>query len=496
MIGTSPPAGTQLSTGQAVTLLISRGTNTVIVPNVVGLDDQAALAALGNAGLSGTEVQRDSTEPEGKVLSQSPAAGKQVARGSQVTIFASTGAITVPNVVGQHAEGGRRRALKKAGLRRRGDRARPRPTRPRSGVVISEFPPGGSRGQRGDTVTISVGVTSPDLDDAMRVAVLGGGISSEHEVSLRSAASVAGGLREAGHETVEVTIERDGGWSVDGEAVSCTPGGGLLGCDVAFPVLHGPGGEDGSVQGLLEVLDVPYAGSDVEASAVCMDKLVFKDLLARHGCRRWTSAAPERTAGASIASGVRPAGLGEARPPRLERRDLTGLGRGGARRGRGGCAAPRPAGDRRGARPGQGGRVLAARQRGAASPRRPGRSSPKADWYDYEAKYAEGGMELRRAGRRSPIGPRRALRELARQRVHASAAAAASPAVTSSSMATRCWSTSSTRSPASPRPASTASSSRRTASPTRSSATAWSSSRSSATSDGAALRVLAAADCS
>ncbi len=117
----------------------------------------------------------------------------------------------------------------------------------------------------------------------MRVAVLGGGISSEHEVSLRSAASVAAGLREAGHETVEVTIGRDGRWSAGDEAVSFTPGEGLLGCDAAFPVLHGPGGEDGSVQGLLEVLDVPYAGSDVEASAICMDKLVFKDVLERHG---------------------------------------------------------------------------------------------------------------------------------------------------------------------------------------------------------------------
>jgi D-alanine-D-alanine ligase len=50
----------------------------------------------------------------------------------------------------------------------------------------------------------------------MRVAVLGGGTSSEHEVSLRSAASVAAGLREAGHETVEVTIGRDGSWTADG----------------------------------------------------------------------------------------------------------------------------------------------------------------------------------------------------------------------------------------------------------------------------------------
>src|SRR5262245_61925010 len=110
----------------------------------------------------------------------------------------------------------------------------------------------------------------------MRVAVLGGGTSSEHEVSLRSATSVAAGLRQAGHETVEITIERDGRWLLEGETIALEPAGGLLGCEVVFPALHGPGGEDGSVQGLLEVLGVPYAGSDVEASAICMDKLVFK----------------------------------------------------------------------------------------------------------------------------------------------------------------------------------------------------------------------------
>src|SRR3954465_9068712 len=117
----------------------------------------------------------------------------------------------------------------------------------------------------------------------MKVAVIGGGVSSEHEVSLRSAASVAAGLREAGHETIEVTIGKDGRCSTDGGEITFSPGGGLLGADVAFPILHGPGGEDGSGQGLLQGLDGPYAGSDVEASAICMDKLVFKDLLARHG---------------------------------------------------------------------------------------------------------------------------------------------------------------------------------------------------------------------
>ncbi len=159
VIGTSPPAGTQLSTLQPVNLLISRGANTVTVPNVVGMDDQAALAALGNAGLSGTEVQRDSTEPQGKVLSQSPAAGKRVSRGAQVTIFASTGAITVPNVIGQTRKAAVT-ALKKAGfVPAVTDQNTTDPTK--IGVVISEFPPAGSRGQRGDTVTIAVGVSPP-----------------------------------------------------------------------------------------------------------------------------------------------------------------------------------------------------------------------------------------------------------------------------------------------------------------------------------------------
>jgi serine/threonine-protein kinase len=159
VIGTSPPAGTQLSTAQAVSLLVSRGANTVLVPDVVGLDDQAALAALGNAGLAGTEVQRDSTEPQGKVLSQSPAAGKRVGRGSQVTIFASTGAITVPDVTGQDRSTAVT-ALKKAGFT---VAVTEQPTVDPAELnrVISEFPPGGSRGQRGDTVTITVGVSSP-----------------------------------------------------------------------------------------------------------------------------------------------------------------------------------------------------------------------------------------------------------------------------------------------------------------------------------------------
>jgi D-alanine-D-alanine ligase len=117
----------------------------------------------------------------------------------------------------------------------------------------------------------------------MRVAVILGGRSSEHEISLQSGASVAAGLREAGHEVVEVLIDRQGRWLADGDEVEMRAAGGLLGCDLAFPVLHGPFGEDGTVQGLLECLDVAYAGPSVLAAAVAMDKLICKRLLAFSG---------------------------------------------------------------------------------------------------------------------------------------------------------------------------------------------------------------------
>ena len=130
------------------------------------------------------------------------------------------------------------------------------------------------------------GRPDPDADpdaDAMRVAVLAGGRSSEHEVSLDSAAAVREGVAAAGHEVLAVTIERSGAWRHDGEALSLRPGGGLLGADAVFPVLHGPFGEDGTLQGLLELLDVPYVGAGVLASSLCMDKVVFKEVLAAAG---------------------------------------------------------------------------------------------------------------------------------------------------------------------------------------------------------------------
>jgi D-alanine-D-alanine ligase len=117
----------------------------------------------------------------------------------------------------------------------------------------------------------------------VNVVVLAGGRSSEHPVSLDSGRSVLDGLARAGHRTRTVVIGRDGVWREDESPVSIVPGQGLLDADVVFPVLHGPFGEDGTVQGLLETADVPYVGAGVLGSAVCMHKVVFKDLMAHAG---------------------------------------------------------------------------------------------------------------------------------------------------------------------------------------------------------------------
>jgi D-alanine-D-alanine ligase len=113
--------------------------------------------------------------------------------------------------------------------------------------------------------------------------VLSGGRSSEHEVSLESGKSVVEGLAAAGHDPVPVLIARDGRWSREGDPVTVEPGRGLLGADAVFPALHGPFGEDGTIQGLLECLDVPYVGPGVLGAAVAMDKLVLKRLCAQAG---------------------------------------------------------------------------------------------------------------------------------------------------------------------------------------------------------------------
>ena len=127
----------------------------------------------------------------------------------------------------------------------------------------------------------------------VRVAVLLGGRSSEHEISLASARSVIGALDPERYETIPVEIGRDGRWELgtgeNGSTAETLPvptskvPATLGEVDVVFPVLHGPFGEDGTVQGLLELAGVPYVGAGVLGSALAMDKDVFKAVMRDRG---------------------------------------------------------------------------------------------------------------------------------------------------------------------------------------------------------------------
>lgn len=174
-------------------------------------------------------------------------------------------------------------------------------------------------------------MTSPYAMKRLRVALLYGGRSGEHEVSLASAAAVWANLERQRYEPIAIRIEKDGRWVLadrppsaasaaeviqqtksdvarlrGGREVLLAPRPGeptlvvldrrpgdskdapaaalaSLGVDVVFPVLHGPLGEDGTIQGLLELANLPYVGSGVLASAVGMDKLLMKTVFRAHG---------------------------------------------------------------------------------------------------------------------------------------------------------------------------------------------------------------------
>ena len=136
------------------------------------------------------------------------------------------------------------------------------------------------------------------MSSRVRVAVLAGGRSSEHEISVASARSVLEALDPARYETTVVEIDRGGRWQLVAKShaelpeasaetlpvVAGSPPAATLGqVDVVLPILHGPFGEDGTVQGLLELADVPYVGAGVAASALCMDKDLFKAVLRDRG---------------------------------------------------------------------------------------------------------------------------------------------------------------------------------------------------------------------
>ncbi|MGI6208292.1 MAG: D-alanine--D-alanine ligase family protein [Anaerolineae bacterium] len=171
------------------------------------------------------------------------------------------------------------------------------------------------------------------MRERKRIAVVFGGVSGEHEVSIRSAQSVMEALRQAGYDVVPVYIGKDGVWHL-GNVPMLVPRARLLGLteragtaapsgngsapaeerasgpaigpiDAVFPVIHGTLGEDGTLQGLLEVAEVPYVGAGVLGSALGMDKIAMKMLFRQAGLptvdfvgtdRRRIAREPERVA--------------------------------------------------------------------------------------------------------------------------------------------------------------------------------------------------------
>jgi D-alanine-D-alanine ligase len=153
------------------------------------------------------------------------------------------------------------------------------------------------------------------MADKLRVGIVFGGRSGEHEVSLASAQSVINAIDKDQYKIVPIGITKEGRWLASGDPLKALKSGdvdvsqpaALLGdpsqrglmrietmdrtvevtqlseLDVIFPVLHGPYGEDGTVQGLLELANLPYVGAGVTASALAMDKIVFKDIMKAHG---------------------------------------------------------------------------------------------------------------------------------------------------------------------------------------------------------------------
>jgi D-alanine-D-alanine ligase len=211
-----------------------------------------------------------------------------------------------------------------------------------------------------------------------------GGRSSEHEISLNSARSVIEGLDPGRYDVVALEIPREGPWHLAAEQARDL--------DVVFPVLHGPFGEDGAVQGALELAEVAYVGAGVTASGLCMDKDLFKSVMRDKGipvARSLTlRAGDEASSPFGFPCVVKPARLGSS------------VGISVVRSEEDFAAAVELA--------------LAHDEKilveefvegvevecsvlGNADPvpSTPGEIVPLAsDWYDYEAKYAEGGMEL------------------------------------------------------------------------------------------------------
>jgi D-alanine-D-alanine ligase len=254
----------------------------------------------------------------------------------------------------------------------------------------------------------------------LRLALIFGGRSGEHDVSIVSARSVAGALDRDRYEVVPMAIDRDGRWADAETAAAVLADSGdrtdrvrsfqgearldrrLIdeAFDVAFPVLHGPYGEDGTIQGLFEMLDLAYVGCDSASSALCMDKIFTKRLLVQHGLqtppwvemdrRRW---ADERDLLIELCHGlgfplfVKPARLGSS----------VGISKVVGPDALGGAIENALAhGDRALVEKGMDAREIEIAVLGNQHPRAsvPGEVVPGHDFYDYEDKYLDDACEL------------------------------------------------------------------------------------------------------
>jgi D-alanine-D-alanine ligase len=275
----------------------------------------------------------------------------------------------------------------------------------------------------------------------IRVLLLAGGQSEEHEVSINSARSVLQALPADRFEVTSIVISREGRWLPAPDSAralergSAATGGELVlhqaasaeAFDVVFPILHGPNGEDGTIQGMLKLAGIPFVGSSVLGSAVSMDKIMTKAVLATHGIpqvpyqlvtRHEFAHHPEDAISSLMALGfplfVKPANLGssvgisKARDTtelraalrlafELDRRVIVEVAAGGA-----------PA-HGTGSIPAHGTGSIPAHGTGSGKPREIevgilGNDDPQAspvgeltfesDFYDYDTKYTEGRAEM------------------------------------------------------------------------------------------------------
>ncbi len=279
----------------------------------------------------------------------------------------------------------------------------------------------------------------------IRVGVIFGGRSGEHEVSLASARSVMRAMDKEKYEIVPIGITKEGCWIASGDPLKALEAGdagvsqpvALLGdpsrrglmrledteraveatrlaeLDVVFPVLHGPYGEDGTVQGLLELAGIPYVGAGVMGSALGLDKAVFKDVMRAHGLpivdyllvkrKEWEAHPEEVMYRAEGALGypvfTKPANLGSS-VGISKCRDREGLGRGLAEAARYDrkllIEAAVPAA-----------REIEVSVLGNDDPIAsvPGEVIPSREFYSYEAKYIDNGDEASKLLIPAPIPP-------------------------------------------------------------------------------------------